>query len=146
MPQVAQAAIAMLADVYPELDHNRDHILTALGDEEQRFQRTLKRGEKEFNKAVRRTTSQGLDTIAGDVVFRLYDTYGFPPELTQEFAQKHGLAADMDGYRRAFEEHQQKSRRGAAARFKGGLAERSSETIRLHTATHLLHEALRQRG
>ncbi len=144
LPELAEATIPTLADVYPELHENRDHILSALGDEESRFQRTLKRGEKEFNKAVRRTVSRGRDTIAGQVVFRLYDTYGFPPELTQEFAQKHGLAADMDGFRRAFAEHQQKSRRGAAARFAGGLADRSEETTRLHTATHLLHEALRR--
>jgi alanyl-tRNA synthetase len=144
LPELADATIPTLSDVYPELEENRAHILTALGDEESRFQRTLKRGEKEFNKAVQRTKSLGRDTMAGKVVFHLYDTYGFPPELTQEFAQKHGLAADMEGFRHAFEEHQRKSRRGAAARFKGGLAERSPQTIRLHTATHLLHEALRR--
>jgi alanyl-tRNA synthetase len=93
---------------------------------------------------MKRCQSQRQDTIPGEVVFRLYDTYGFPPELTQELAEKRGFEADMAGFDRAFEAHQERSRRGAAARFKGGLAERSSETLKLHTATHLLHEALRR--
>jgi len=142
--QVANAAIATLNDAYPELEKNREHILTALDDEETRFQRTLKRGEKEFFKAVDVCRSQAQDVMPGKLVFRLYDTYGFPPELTQELAEQHGLAADMEGYRQAFEQHQQKSRQGAAARFRGGMAERSVETVKLHTATHLLHEALRR--
>jgi alanyl-tRNA synthetase len=142
--ELAEVMIPTLSDVYVELKENREHILTALGDEERRFQRTLKRGEREFFKAVERHRSQGQDTLPGDVVFRLYDTYGFPPELTEEFAQKQGLGVDMEGFHSAFEEHQKKSREGAAARFKGGLAEMSPQTMRLHTATHLLHEALRR--
>jgi alanyl-tRNA synthetase len=142
--ELAEVMIPTLSDVYVELEENRDHILTALGDEEGRFQRTLKRGEREFFKAVERHRSRGQDTLPGDVVFHLYDTYGFPPELTEEFAQKQGLGVDMDGFHSAFEEHQRKSREGAAARFKGGLAEMSPQTMRLHTATHLLHEALRR--
>jgi alanyl-tRNA synthetase len=142
--ELAEVMIPTLSDVYVELEENRDHILTALGDEEERFQRTLKRGEREFFKAVERHKARGQDTLPGDVVFRLYDTYGFPPELTEEFAQKQGLGVDMDGFQSAFEEHQRKSREGAAARFKGGLAEMSPQTMRLHTATHLLHEALRR--
>jgi len=78
------------------------------------------------------------------VVFRLHDTYGFPPELTEETAARHGLGADMNGYRQAFAEHQAKSRAGADARFRGGLADSTAETTRLHTATHLLQEALRR--
>jgi alanyl-tRNA synthetase len=142
--ELAEVMIPTLSDVYRELEENRDHILTALGDEERRFQRTLKRGEREFFKAVERQKARGQDTLPGEVVFRLYDTYGFPPELTEEFAQKQRLGVDMDGFHSAFEEHQKKSREGAAARFKGGLAEMSPQTIRLHTATHLLHEALRR--
>jgi alanyl-tRNA synthetase len=142
--QMATAVIATLADVYPELERNQDHILTALDEEETRFHRTLKRGEKEFFKAVELCKAEEKDVVPGNLVFRLYDTFGFPPELTQELAEGQGLAADMEGFRRAFEEHQEKSRQGAAARFRGGLAERSAETTRLHTATHLLHEALRR--
>jgi alanyl-tRNA synthetase len=142
--ELAEATIPTLSDVYRELEENRDHILAALEDEERRFQRTLKRGEKAFFKAVEVCRSRGQDTMPGDVVFHLYDTYGFPPELTQEFAQRQSLDVDMEGFHRAFEEHQEKSRQGAADRFKGGLAEKSPETVRLHTATHLLHEALRR--
>jgi alanyl-tRNA synthetase len=144
MGQLAEAAIVTLSDVYPELEENRDHILTALDDEETRFHRTLKRGEREFFKAVALCQSEEKDVMPGGLVFRLYDTYGFPPELTQELAERQGLAADMEGFRQAFKEHQEKSRRGGAARFRGGLAERSPETVKLHTATHLLHEALRR--
>ena len=142
--ELAETTIPTLCDVYRELEQNRDHILTALEDEERRFQGTLKRGEREFFKAVELCKSRGQDTVPGDIVFRLYDTYGFPPELTQEFAQRQKLGVDMDGFHQAFAEHQEKSRQGAEARFKGGLAEQSPETIKLHTATHLLHEALRR--
>ncbi|MCP4537286.1 MAG: alanine--tRNA ligase [Chloroflexi bacterium] len=141
--QLATVAMATLSDVYPELEKNRDHILTALDDEETRFHRTLKRGEKEFFKAVELCQSEEKAVMPGNLVFRLYDTYGFPPELTQELAERQGLAVDMDGYHQAFAKHQEKSRQGAAARFRGGLAERSVETTRLHTTTHLLHKALR---
>jgi alanyl-tRNA synthetase len=144
LSQLAQVVIATMGDVYPELAQHRDHICTALDEEEMRFHRTLRRGEREFFRAVEVCRANGQTTMPGDVVFHLYDTYGFPPELTQELAQAEGLAADMEGYGRAFQEHQEKSRAGATSRFKGGLAERSPETTRLHTATHLLHQALRQ--
>jgi alanyl-tRNA synthetase len=78
------------------------------------------------------------------VAFRLYETYGFPLELTQEVAGQRGVAVDVAGFEAAFAAHQQQSRQGSAARFRGGLAERLPETTRLHTATHLLHAALRQ--
>jgi alanyl-tRNA synthetase len=142
--KLAETTIPTLSDVYPELEEHRDHILTALEDEETRFQRTLRRGEKEFFKTLEHCKSREQKVMPGDVVFRLYDTYGFPPELTRELVEKHGLAADMEGFHSAFKAHQEKSRQGAVARFKGGLAERSSETIKLHTATHLLHESLRR--
>jgi alanyl-tRNA synthetase len=142
--ELAETTIPTLGDVYRELEQNRDHILQALEEEERRFQGTLKRGEREFFKAVELCKSRGQDTVPGDIVFRLYDTYGFPPELTQEFAQQQELGVDMEGFHKAFAEHQEKSRQGAEARFKGGLAEQSPETIKLHTATHLLHEALRR--
>jgi len=144
LTRVAEVVLPTLSDVYPELNAQRPHILSALDEEETRFQRTLKNGEREFYKAVQFTREKELNEIPGDRVFRLYDTYGFPPELTQELAEKHHLRVNMDDFRKAFEEHQQKSRQGAVARFRGGLAERSPETTRYHTATHLLQEALRR--
>ena len=144
MATLGEAAIPTLSEEYPELVQNRDHILTELQNEETRFQRTLKRGEKEFHKVVKLHISKGDKVLPGNIVFRLYDTYGFPPELTNELAAKDQLEIDIDGYKIAFKEHQEKSRKGAASRFRGGLSERSPETVKLHTATHLLHETLRR--
>lgn len=141
LPELAQTVIATLDDVYPELTTQRDHILSALEQEELRFGQTLVKGQQAFFNAMQ---TQAGKVFSGDAVFRLYDTYGFPPELTAELAGQHGLTADMAGYRAAFEAHQALSRQGAEARFKGGLSERSPQTTRLHTATHLLHQALRQ--
>jgi alanyl-tRNA synthetase len=142
--KLAEITIPTLSDVYPELEQNRDHILNAIEGEEARFQQTLARGEKEFHKAVGQCKANGQTIIRGDTVFRLYDTFGFPPELTQELAEKQDLTVDIEGFNRAFKVHQEKSRQGAASRFKGGLAEKSEETAKLHTATHLLHEGLRR--
>jgi alanyl-tRNA synthetase len=142
LARLAERAIPTLAALYPELVQQRDTICAALDEEEMRFGRTLRRGEAEFEKVVAAHRSSGM--LPGEVVFRLYDTYGFPAELTQELAQQRGLTADMPGFRTAFEAHQELSRQGAAGRFRGGLAERIPETTRLHTATHLLQAALRQ--
>ncbi len=141
---LAEVAIGTLSDVYPELERQKQHILAALDEEETRFQRTLLRGEKELHRAIGKSRAEGKTEMPGDVVFRLYDTYGFPPELTLEMAQRQDVAVDLAAFRQAFEEHQEKSRQGAVARFRGGLAERSPETTKLHTATHLLHSSLRR--
>jgi alanyl-tRNA synthetase len=142
--RVAEAVIGTLGDVYPEVEGNRRHILCALDEEETRFQRTLRRGEREFRKAVEELRSQAQREMPGDVVFHLYDTYGFPPELTEELARQQGFGTDMEGYQEPYREHQERSRQSATSRFRGGLVEQSDETTRLHTATHLLHEALRR--
>jgi alanyl-tRNA synthetase len=144
LARVAETTIPTLADVYPELLRQSETIYAALDEEEIRFQHTLARGEREFDKAIAASRERGEGSIPGEVVFRLYDTYGFPAELTQELAGQHGLAADMEQFRAAFAAHQEQSRQGAAGRFRGGLAERTPETTQLHTATHLLHEALRR--
>jgi alanyl-tRNA synthetase len=140
---IAEIAISTLSDVYPELRINRAHILSALENEEIRFQKTIQKGEKEFSKLIHDSRNL-IKKLSGPDVFRLYDTYGFPPELTEEMAAKEGIASDMDGYRACFAKHQEKSREGGAIRFKGGLADHSEEATRLHTATHLLHAALRE--
>jgi alanyl-tRNA synthetase len=144
LARLAVVAIGTLADTYPELEQQREQICAALDDEEGRFQRTLARGEIEFNKAIAVALSDRRDTLPGPAAFRLYETYGFPLELTQELAGQRGVTVDEGGFQAAFAEHQAQSRQGSAARFRGGLAERMPETTRLHTATHLLHAALRK--
>ena len=144
LARLAETAIGTLADTYPELEQQHEQICAALDDEESRFQRTLARGEAEFNKAIGAALSAGKNALPGPAAFRLYETYGFPLELTQELAEQRGVTVDNDGFQAAFAEHQAQSRQGSAARFRGGLAERMPETTRLHTATHLLQAALRQ--
>ena len=84
------------------------------------------------------------DTISGKASFKLYDTYGFPIEMTVELAAERGLKVNVDDFKKAFEEHQKKSHEGAEQKFKGGLADHSEQTTRLHTATHLMHRALKE--
>ena len=144
LARLAETAIGTLADTYPELEQQREQICAALDDEESRFQRTLARGEAEFNKAIGAALSARKNALPGPAAFRLYETYGFPLELTQELAEQRGVTVDNDGFQAAFAEHQAQSRQGSAARFRGGLAERMPETTRLHTATHLLQAALRK--
>jgi alanyl-tRNA synthetase len=141
---LAEVVIETLSEAYPELSNRKQEILSALDAEETRFQRTLQHGEKQFKKAIDVCKTQGDKALSGEIVFRLYDTFGYPPELTQEMASREGLTADLAAFRTAFESHQEKSRQGGAARFRGGLAERSPATTKLHTATHLLHQALRK--
>lgn len=138
---VAEAVIAQYGDVYPELIENREKITSELSKEESRFQKALRNGTKEFER-IKNTFSDGR--IDGETAFHLYDTFGFPIEFTCELAGENGLTVDMDGFNAAFEAHQKKSQAGAEQRFKGGLADTSVETARLHTATHLLQAALRK--
>ena len=138
--EVAAAVIDQYGDVYPELEENREKVLSELKREENRFADTLKKGIKEFNKTAANAQDGKIDGISA---FHLYDTYGFPIELTMELAQEKGITVDVDGFHAAFAEHQKKSQAGATQRFKSGLADHQEATTALHSATHLLHKALR---
>ncbi len=138
---VAETFIEKYKDVYPELVANRRRIVEELNKEEQRFTKTLQDGLKEFEKAASKVENGVID---GASAFRLYDTYGFPVEITEELAKERRLSVDRAGYDKAFAEHQQKSRAGGDAVFKCGLADHKEETTYLHTATHLLHAALKK--
>ena len=139
--KIAEVVIEDYGNVYPELEENRKHIVMELDAEEARFPRTLTNGMREFARIKAKFENRVID---GKNAFRLFDTFGFPIEFTEEMAHENGLTVDVDGFHAAFEEHQQKSKAGAEQKFKGGLAEATDETAKLHTATHLLQAALRK--
>jgi alanyl-tRNA synthetase len=132
------------APAYPELEQNRAHIAAELEREETKFQATLARGLREYQKKVERIQGDGGNIISGVDAFDLFETYGFPLPLTAELAREQGLTVDETGFESLYQEHKEMSRRGSENKFKGGLADHAAETTRLHTATHLLHQALRQ--
>ncbi len=140
---LAQTVIGMYSAPYPELLENRDFVLTELAMEEEKFSTTLQKGEHEFEKMIPNLLKGNSRVINGRLAFKLYDTYGFPIELTEELAKEHGFSVDSEGFNAAFEKHQEISRAGAE-QFKGGLADHSDLTTELHTATHLLHQSLRK--
>ena len=140
--EIGKVVIEQYAEVYPELKQNEAFVLEQFKLEETRFARTLRQGEREFEKAVSRMGESKV--IDGMVAFNLYATYGFPIEMTRELAREHGLTVDEAGFEKHFAEHQKSSHAGAEQRFKGGLADSSAQSARLHTATHLLHAALRR--
>ena len=205
---IAEVICNQYKDVYPELEEHRSFVLEQLLLEEQRFQKTLKQGMKEFEKVLSSISAtrgliqnaadalragspeaknaaetaaaklrptpemqeiiaelkayvsgqsdseilldhlqkilEKLDTMDGRSAFKLYDTYGFPIEMTMELAAEHGLKIDKQDFDERFKKHQETSHAGAEQRFKGGLADSSEQTACLHTATHLLHAALRK--
>ncbi len=132
-----------LKEMYPELTKNREIIKSVIIEEKNKFVKTLTHGEKEFQKEMNNTKQQGKNIIDGKVVFKLYDTYGFPPEVTKELAEENNMEVDMKKFEELFKEHQEKSRVGSEQKFKGGLAEQNEITISYHTATHLLNAALK---
>ena len=133
-----------LKEMYPELEKNKRIIKDVILEEKDKFVKTLAHGEREFEKEIKKMKEVGNKKIAGEIVFRLYDTYGFPPEVTKELASENGYEIDLEQFNELFKKHQEKSRQGSEQKFKGGLAEQTKETICYHTATHLLNAALKQ--
>lgn len=139
--QLAELIINKYSKYYGELERNREDILETLKNEKIKFNRTLEHGLKEFEKVVKNIDG---DTINKDIAFRLYDTFGFPIELTEELAGELGLKVDTEGFKQKFAEHQEKSRQGSTGKFKGGLASTGEMETKYHTATHLLNAALKK--
>ena len=140
-PAIAETVIEQYQEAYPYLTEKAKQIKDTLSHEETQFAKTLQEGLKQFSKLVDNTAGK---EIAGVDAFHLYDTYGFPIEMTEELAHENHMTVDRAGFDAAFTEHQEKSRAGAEKKFSGGLADHSAETTKLHTATHLLNAALRK--
>lgn len=139
--KVSEKFIDKYKSVYAELERNADRILKELSGEIERFSKTLENGLKELEKVLKYV--QG-DTLNGKTAFRLYDTFGFPIEITEELAREKGFKVDLEGYEKASREHQLKSQAGAEQKFKGGLADSGEATTNLHTATHIMLACLKK--
>ena len=136
--------IETLKEMYPELVEKRENIKKVIIEEKDKFEKTLERGEREFNKIATRLKNENKDTISGQDLFNLYETYGFPPEVTADCAREQDLKVDNSEFDRLFKEHQEKSRMGSEQKFKGGLSGNGKMETKYHTATHLLNAALKQ--
>lgn len=141
LSHVADLVFDEFQDAYTSLKKNRHVAKTNLHKEIERFLSALSRGMKEFDKAII-DKPQG-DVLKGEIAFTLYESFGFPIELTQELAKERGLTVDLGGFEQALSHHQQKSREASQGKFKGGLSDHSDMSVKYHTATHLLHQALR---
>ncbi|MFC1613228.1 alanine--tRNA ligase [Patescibacteria group bacterium] len=137
--KIAEIIINNYSAVYPELEKNKEFIISELDKEEEKFSKTLEKGLKMFNKLVPKDA-----VISGEDVFCLFATYGFPVELTDEMAKDNNWKIDKEEFNKQFKKHQELSRTASAGMFKGGLADNGEQTTKFHTATHLLHQALRQ--
>ncbi|XOB41612.1 MAG: alanine--tRNA ligase [Candidatus Nealsonbacteria bacterium] len=135
---LAQKVIEIYQDIYPEVKSREADILTVIQKEGEKFEKTLEKGLKEFGKIAAK------GDIKGDEAFHLYDTYGFPLELTGELAKEKGLKVDVKGFEESFRKHQEISRAGVEKKFGGVGKKVTYESTKLHTATHLLHSALRK--
>ena len=144
LPNLIELNIETLKEMYPELQDHKQEIKDVIVAEKDKFMKTLNNGEREFNKAINRLKNQGINKIDGKTIFNLYETYGFPPEVTKDLATENGFEADLSKFDELFKEHQEKSRMGSDQKFKGGLAEQNEKTIAYHTATHLLNAALKK--
>ncbi|EKD75985.1 MAG: alanyl-tRNA synthetase AlaRS, partial [uncultured bacterium] len=142
LQDLADIVIDMFTEFYPKFADLRSEIKLELVNEEEKFSKALEKGEKQFAKLTEHIPHNGV--MPGEHAFHLFDTYGFPLEITKELAKEKGIIIDEDGFNDFYKQHQDLSRAGAQKKFKGGLADASWETIRGHTATHLLQEALRR--
>lgn len=141
---LSSTVIDLLGDIYPSLVQSRCVVADALTKEETGFRQTLERGLKQVKKVVSQTQAEGSHYIDGKDAFNLFETYGFPPEMTLEIAREHGLGVDKEGFEARYHEHREQSRKTMDSKFKGGLADHADKTTRLHTASHLLQAALRK--
>jgi alanyl-tRNA synthetase len=147
---VAEEIIKIFSDVYPEVLRNRDFVLLEMANEESKFRNTIEQGIKEFEKLLEgfriafEKTGKRIEQISGKQAFKLFESYGFPLEMTSELAIENGLTVDLKGFEEAYKAHQDLSRAGAEQKFKGGLADTGEMSTKYHTATHLLHAALRK--
>ena len=143
LASIIDISIDSLKELYPELDSNRNTIKDVIIEEKNKFMKTLQNGEREFEKVANRTKNAGKTVLDTQAVFNLYETYGFPPEVSRDLAIENGFEVNMDEVDKLFKEHQEKSRAGAEQKFKGGLAGNGEMETKYHTATHLLNAALR---
>ncbi len=150
LSEVSSVIIEKLGIAYPHMIEKKSEILEEIVREEKQFVETLEKGLKEFEKLVKgfeiafERSGKKIDTIAWNKAFKLYDTYGFPLEMTMELANEKGLKVDEEWFKKAYKEHQEKSRTASAWKFKWWLADDSEKTIELHSATHLMLEGLNQ--
>ena len=140
--KLAETVCEKYGHVYPELKENLAQCRLDLEAEERRFNATLDKGEAMYNKVAEQLKAHGQSQISGKTAFKLYDTFGFPFEMTLEMAEKDGLTVDKEGFEEANRKHQELSRTTSAGSFKAGLQDNSEVVTRMHTATHLLHAAL----
>ena len=132
-----------LSEMYPDLEKNRETIKSVILEEKDKFAKTLEKGEREFMKVADKLKQEGKDIIDVKTLFNLYETYGFPPEITKDLAVEHDLKVDDKDFEKLFKEHQEKSRMGSDQKFRGGLASSGEIETKYHTATHLLNAALK---
>ena len=142
LAEIAATVIENFKNAYPELEQNAQKVKSELTQEEAKFREALKNGEKEFQRLLPNLMKNPKKEISGKVAFRLFDTFGFPLELTQELASENGFTVDVEGFKEAEQKHKEASKTADAGAAKGGLAEQSEVTTKYHTATHLLQQAL----
>lgn len=139
---LAECVVDSYQTAYPELNVNRKRVVDELAAEEAKFEKTLDRGTEELDKVLVQLKAHNQTQVSGRLAFRLYDTYGFPVEFTQEICREQGLSVDQAGFEKAFDAHKEISKQGGDKVFKGGLVDNSEQTTKYHTATHLLHKSL----